>query len=99
MANKRSPRVSLVLQSFRKWSGRLLIALLILVFLFASVALLQHWFIHVQLYRTTRQELGLWARKVVEEIAYKEKWDLKKAGGWNSIGGYQRANQSYMDEN
>jgi len=79
---KRYLRARRVFQSLRKRSRRLLLGSLLLAAAFASLAIIQHWFVHAQLYRTTGQQLGAWAAQVVDEIAYKDKWDL---------GGYRQA--------
>ena len=81
-ASRRYFRARRILQLLRKRRGRLLIAFFIVVLLFAGVAMTQHWFVHTQLYETTKQELGAWAAEVTKEIAFKDKWDLE---------GYRRA--------
>jgi hypothetical protein len=81
-ASKRYFRVLHILQLLRK-RRRLLIAFLIMVLLFAAgMAVSQHWFVHAQLYETTKQELDAWAAEVTKEIGFKEKWELE---------GYRRA--------
>jgi hypothetical protein len=81
-ASKRYFRALRILQLLRKRRGRLLIAFVIVVLLFAGMAMTQHWFVHAQLYETTKQELGSWAAEVSKEIVFKDKWDLE---------GYRRA--------
>ena len=71
-----------VLRILRKRGGRFFLAFVCLAIVFAGMAILQHWFVHKQLYQTTKQELTSWAEQVVSEIAYKDKWDLA---------GYRRA--------
>jgi hypothetical protein len=71
---KRSLRGRLVRQLLH---SRLVPAFIILALVFGGLAVLQHWFVHAQLYRTTKQELGLSAMQVVREIGYKDKWDLE----------------------
>ena len=73
-ASRRYFRARRILQLLRKRRGRLLIAFFIVVLLFAGVAMTQHWFVHTQLYETTKQELGAWAAEVTKEIAFKDKW-------------------------
>lgn len=79
-------------QALRQRTGRLLLTMLVLALVFASAAVLQHSFVHAQLYRTIRQELGLWAAQITGEIAYKDRWDLAGyrrasilAPGWNIV--------------
>jgi hypothetical protein len=81
-ASKRFLRARRMLQALRQRTGRLLLTLAVLALVFVSAAVLQHSFVHAQLYRTTRQELGLWAAQIAGEVAYKDKWDLT---------GYRRA--------
>src|ERR1039458_7248034 len=81
-ASNRYFRALRILQLLRKRRGRLLIAFVIVVLLFAGMAMTQHWFVHAQLYETTKQELGAWAAEVSKEIVFKDKWDLE---------GYRRA--------
>jgi hypothetical protein len=75
-ASSRLLRLLKILQLVRRTSGRLLAAVVLLAFLFASIAILQHWFVHKQVHETTKQELGSWAEQVTREIGYKDKWDL-----------------------
>ncbi len=84
MSGAAEPRLKarFIFQLLRRRARRLFLSLAALAFLFAGIAVLQHWFVRAQLYRTTRQQLGLWAAEVAEEIAYKDKWDLE---------GYRRA--------
>ena len=49
----------------------------ILIVVFTSVALAQHWYVQRQVDRTADQELAAWTAKVSAEIAYIDKWDLK----------------------
>jgi len=65
-----------VLRILRRRGGRFFLVFVCLAIVFAGMAILQHWFVHKQLYRTTKQELASWAEQVVGEIAYKDKWDL-----------------------
>jgi hypothetical protein len=81
-ASKRKLRTRGALQLLRRRRGRLLLAFVTMLLLFAGVAVTQHWFVHAQLYKTTKQELGAWAGEVADEIAFKDKWDLQ---------GYRRA--------
>lgn len=74
---KRNLRALLILQLFRRQTGRLLLTFLALAVLFAAIAIVQHWFVHAQLYRTVRAELRSWAGLVTREIAYKDGWNLK----------------------
>ena len=76
-AARRHLRTRYVLQSLRKRSGRLLVAFVVLAIVFTGVALLQHWFVHWQVHRTTSLQLGSWAEQVAAEIDYRDKWDLK----------------------
>lgn len=62
--------------------GRLLLGFSFLAIVFALTAIAQHIFVYRQLYETTSQELGLWAKQVSDEVAYKDKWNLT---------GYRRA--------
>jgi hypothetical protein len=71
-----------LLQALRQRAGRLLLTLVVLALVFVTAAVLHHSFVHAQLYRTIRQELGLWAAQIAKEVAYKDKWDLT---------GYRRA--------
>ena len=81
-ASKRYFRAFHILQLLHK-RRRLLIAFLIIGLLFAAgMAMIQHWFVHAQLYKNTKQELGTWAAEVTKEIVFKNKWDLE---------GYRRA--------
>jgi hypothetical protein len=75
-------KTRLIFHLVRRRAGRLFISLLILVGVFAGMATLQHWSVQARLQRTTREELGLWANQVANEIAYKGNWDLA---------GYRRA--------
>src|SRR5437870_2799604 len=83
--SKRYFRARHALHLFRKHRRQVLLACVILVFVIVGAAVTQHWFVHVQLYRTTKQELGSWGAQVTREIAYKDKWDLT---------GYRRASIS-----
>lgn len=90
--SKRYFKARRVLQLLRKSRGRLFIALVTLVLVFAGMAVTQHWFVHAQLYETTKQELGAWAAEVTKEIAFKDKWDLEgyrrasiTAPGWHVV--------------
>ena len=71
-----------ILQALRQRTGRLLLTLVVLALVFLSAAFLQHAFVHAQLYRTVRRELGMWAAQIAGEIAYQDRWDLT---------GYRRA--------
>jgi len=71
--NDRYPRALRVLRTLWKGGGRFFLCLMIV---FAGMAIIQHWFVHAQLYRTTKQELATWSEQVVSEIAYKNKWDM-----------------------
>jgi len=89
---KRHLKAQYVLQALRKRKGRLLVALIGLALIFSAVALVQHWFVHRQVYQTTVQELSLWADQVADEIAYRDKWDLRgyrqaaiPAPAWNVL--------------
>jgi hypothetical protein len=53
------------------------VSLSILTVIFAALALIQHWFVHSQIYRTTTQELASGAEQIVNEITYEGKWNLK----------------------
>src|ERR1035441_1342883 len=81
-ASKRYFRARRILQLLRKRRGRLFVAFVILALLFAGMAMTQHWFVHAQLYKNTKQELGTWAAEVTKEMVFKDKWDLE---------GYRRA--------
>ena len=81
-ASKRYLRARRVLQALRQRTGRLLLTFVVLAPVFVSAAVLQHSFVHAQLYRTIRRELGMWAAQIAGEIAYKDRWDLT---------GYRRA--------
>lgn len=63
--------------------NRLLLALLFFAVLFTIVAGLQYWFMKDQLTRATMAEMNDWADEVIEEINYRNKWDLA---------GYRRSN-------
>ncbi|MGA2446303.1 MAG: ATP-binding protein [Opitutaceae bacterium] len=81
-----------MLQALRQRTGRLLLTLVVLALVFVSAAVLQHSFVHAQLYRTIRQELGSWAAQIAGEVAYKDRWDLTgyrraaiTAPGWDIV--------------
>lgn len=75
---RRYLRARYVLQALRKRSGRLLVASVVLAFVFAGLALIQHRFVHSQVYRTTSQELASGAEQIAREIADEDKWNLKE---------------------
>ena len=84
-ANKRYFRTSRILQLLRKRRGRLFVAVVLWVLLFAGIAMIQRWFVREQLLETTKQELGTWATEVTKEVGFTDKWDLE---------GYRRASIS-----
>jgi hypothetical protein len=76
-AQKRYLKARYVLQALLERKGRLLIALIGLALIFSAVAVVQHWFVHRHVYRTRVQELSSWAEEIADEVAYKDRWDLK----------------------
>ncbi len=81
-ASKRNFGARRTLEWLRTHRGLLLIALVIVVLCSAGVAMIQYRFVHAQLYENTKQELGISAAGVTNEIVFKDKWDLE---------GYRRA--------
>jgi hypothetical protein len=74
--HRRLQKVDYFIQLFRQRNSHLFLILLFLTALFVGMSRIQHWFIHKQLDRTTKRELSLWAKQVVDEVAYKDRWDL-----------------------
>jgi hypothetical protein len=66
-----------VLEALRKRKGRVLVTLIGLALIFSTFAVVQHWFVQRQVYHTTSQELSSWAELIADEVAYKDRWDLK----------------------
>src|SRR5262249_34352726 len=70
-------KAGLALQALRKRSGRLFVAFAILALVFAGLALIQHQFVHSQVYRTTTEELASGAEQIAREVTYEDTWDLR----------------------
>jgi hypothetical protein len=76
-SEQKSSRARYVLEALRERKTRLLVALIILTLIFVGLALIQHWFVQSQIYRTTSQELASGAEQIASEIAYADRWELK----------------------
>src|SRR5947208_3416272 len=46
--------------------------------LFTIIACVQFWVIRHAVYKSAEQQAGLWADQVAEQLAYKDKWELKE---------------------
>ncbi|MBU6400870.1 MAG: hypothetical protein KGS61_11170 [Verrucomicrobia bacterium] len=66
------------LRPFRRRKGRVAMICGALAILFATVAAVQHWFVHRQVALTLTRQLRAWADKVADEIYRGDRWQVKE---------------------